>query len=38
VVEGAFAGYLLFHHEWVGDPDWERGILPLKRRPLPFHF
>jgi 16S rRNA processing protein RimM len=38
VVEGPLSGYLLYHHEWVGDPDWERGILPIKRRPLPFHF
>lgn len=38
VVEGPKGGYVLYHHDWTGDPSWEEGILPLKRRPLPFDF
>lgn len=37
-VEGPKAGYLLYHHDWVEEPNWKEGILPLKRRPLPPDF
>lgn len=34
IVEGALAGALPWHDDWVGDPDWTAGTLPIRRRPI----
>lgn len=34
IVEGALAGALPWHDDWVGEPDWTAGTLPIRRRPI----
>lgn len=34
IVEGAMPGAVPYHDDWVGDPDWMLGQLPLRRKPI----
>lgn len=34
LIDGPFPGAVPYHHEWVGDPDFDAGRLPLKRKPI----
>ena len=34
IVEGPLAGTLPWHDDWVGEPDWSTGRLPIRRRPI----
>lgn len=34
IVEGPFGGSVPYHRDWVGEPDFAAGILPLLRPPL----
>lgn len=33
-LEGTRGDTVLFHRDWVGEPDFEAGTLPLKREPV----
>ena len=34
VIEGPCAGTVPYHDDWVGDPDTEQKVLPLKQSPI----
>lgn len=34
VIEGDLSGAVPFHEDWVGDPDFGTGRLPIHRRPV----
>ncbi len=34
IVQGPLGGTLPWHEEWVGEPDWAAGRLPIHRRPI----
>ncbi len=33
-VDGDLAGTVLYHADWVGDPDFDKGTLPLAKAPI----